>query len=219
MLSFSVKCQNENNYYSVKNRWTVKASIAGYKTYFLEHTIFSMGGGDNFIPTRNRRMANFKIEANYGINKFIEVGIFTGFQHYEWIEDLDADLLEGQNKSFAPLFGINANFHVLPFFVKSKNCYWDLYLSTKYGGCYLPHKEVDIPEYQYSKYRHEYGIGLGVNYYFKNIIGVFVEGYIGQFFFFNKILLMTFNGYDISVPDFQESNFSIRIGITAKIFK
>ena len=168
-------------------------------------------------------MSNFKVEANYGINKFIELGIFTGFQHYEWLhyEWLDEDFLYDElNESFAPLFGVNANFHILPFLVPAKECRWDLYLTAKYGGCYLPHKELDMPEFEYSKYRHEYGLGLGAGYYFKNIIGIFAEGALGQFFYFykeNRILV-----YDPTVPSggrllkLNDSNFRFRIGIAAK---
>ena len=33
--------------------------------------------------------------------------------------------------------GINANVHLLPFFVKNKDSRWEFYLSAKYGGAYL----------------------------------------------------------------------------------
>jgi len=210
--SLSANAQEKSYDYSVKNRWTIKTSIARYKTAFWGNTFLSVG--DNIFDQKNRKMVNFKVEANYGINKFIEIGIFTGFQHYEWI----GDTLIGMNKSLAPLFGINANFHILPFFVKSKNCRWDLYLTAKYGGCYLLHKEIDHPDFPLGKYRHEYGLGLGLSYYFKNIIGLFAEGSVGQYFLFTRsIKTGYFIGNSLVFIDDTDSNFSFRIGIAAKL--
>jgi len=211
LQTLSVNEQINNYNYSVKNRWTVKASISSYQTAFKGDVLAFVG--DNFNPTNMRKMANFKVEANYGINKFIEIGVFTGFQHYEWLKDYSE---ETKNKSFAPLFGVNANFHILPFFVKSKSCRWDLYLTTKYGGCYLPHKEIEHPDFQYSKYRHEYGLGLGISYYIKDIIGIFVEGSVGEYFFFKRFDYAVLQGSSFVFKDLTDSNFSFRIGIAAK---
>jgi len=209
-----VKAQTNDYQYSVKNRWTIKASISSYKTAFWGNA--SAHIGDFFITSQNRKMANFKVEANYGVNRFIEIGVFTGFQHYEWLEDYSSDLAEEINRSFAPLFGVNASFHILPFFVKSKKCRWDLYLTTKYGGCYLPHKEIDQPDFPHSKYRQEYGLGIGIGYYFKNIIGFFAEGSVGQYFYFQRFKRGIVVGNSLEFKDFSDSNFSFRIGIAAK---
>ena len=206
-----VNVQANDYNYSVKNRWTIKTSISSYKTAFVSNA--SVVVGDNFIFFQNRRMVNFKLEANYGVNRFIEIGIFTGFQHYEWLEDYSSEDL---NKGFAPLFGVNANFQILPFFVKSKNCHWDLYLTAKYGGCYLPHNEIDQPDFLHGKYRHEYGLGLGIGYYFKNIIGFFAEGSVGQYFLFHRFERGIVIGNSLAFKNFSDSNFSFRIGVTAQ---
>jgi hypothetical protein len=202
LCSLSVNAQTEAYNYSVKNRWTLKASYSRYKTAY-DYGVFS-NIGDFFYVWQNRKMSNFKVEANYGINKFIETGIYTGFQHYEWV-DVD-EVEEGEEtpfrENFAPLFGVNINFHILPFLIKSNECRWDVYLTTKYGGCYLPHKEN--PDNIGGKYRQEYGLGMGVGYYFKNIIGIYAESSVGQFSYF---------------PKYVESNFRFRIGIAAKINK
>jgi len=210
--SLPVNCQSSEYNYSIKNRWTIKASIARYKTHFQGSAFMYVG--DFFDASLNRRMTNFKVEANYGINKFIEVGIFTGFQHYEWSNDEVY-----RNSSLAPLFGVTTNFHVLPFFLKSKSCHWDLYLTARYGGCYLPHKEYDSPLFPYSKYRHEYGLGLGIGYYIKNIIGFYVEGSVGQFALFQSQYILSVTNFQFLKikTDGAESNFSFRIGIAAKI--
>lgn len=217
VYSFSAVAQVENCNYSIKNRWTIKASLSRYKTAFdLDNKGYAIVSiGDFFQDRQNHKMVNFKLETNYGITKFIEVGIFAGFQHYEWLNEIGVIEIESDvfipkfelKKSFAPLFGANINFHVLPFLLKSQKCYWDLYLTAKYGGCYLPYKEWSTSDFLYGKYRQEYGLGVGVCYYIKNIIGFFAEGSIGQFAFFPN-----FNGVSGS-----ESNLSFRIGIAAKI--
>jgi len=213
LQNLQVNSQINDYNYSVKNRWSIKASIANYKTAFFSQGIIEIS--DNFIDIQNRKMVNFKVETNYGINKFVEIGFYAGFQHYEWIKDLENFL--SPTKSFAPLFGVSANFHILPFLVKSKNCRWDLYLTTKYGGCYLPHKEIDQPDFLYGKYRHEYGLGLGIGYYFKNIIGFFAEGSVGQYYYFKNHASIAYqSGNYLEFKDFSDSNFSFRIGMATK---
>ena len=215
--SLSVSGQENEYNYSVKNRWTIKASYSRYKTAFWDDIPAHIG--DNFLSFKRKKMSNFKVETNYGINKFIETGVYIGFQHYEWYgEDISLE----PNKSFAPLFGVNVNFHILPFLVQSEKCRWDVYLTAKYGGCYLPHLELDDPVFDYSKYRHEYGLGLGIGYYFKNIIGIFAEGSLGQYFYFYKqgsIGLESYPGGPMRWLDLPDSNFRFRIGIAAKINK
>ncbi|MCL2041870.1 MAG: hypothetical protein FWG84_07520 [Bacteroidales bacterium] len=201
---FSLNAQTDEYNYSVKNRWTLKASYSRYKTAY-DYGVF-VSTGDFFDVWQNRKMSNFKVETNYGVNRFIETGIYTGFQHYEWV-NLD-EVKVGEEvpyrESFAPLFGVNLNFHILPFLVPSEKCRWDLYLTAKYGGCYLPHREWETSDNSFdtdSKYRHEYGLGIGAGYYFKNIIGLFAESSVGQFSYF---------------PRYAESNFRFRIGVAAK---
>ena len=217
-----------NDYnYSIKNRWTIKSSISRYRSAF-QHDVF-MFVGDFFDFSANRKKVNFKVETNYGVNKFIELGLFIGFQHYEYLSktgefiEIEPDSfieVYDLQKSFAPLFGATANFHILPFFIKSKSCHWDLYLTAKYGGCYLPHYEMDFTDNPYSRYRQEYGLGLGVSYYIKNIIGFYAEASIGQFAFFPGYVSKNFYGpYCRTSTSSAESNFSFRIGVAAKIIK
>ena len=52
-----------------------------------------------------------------------------------------------------------------------------------------------------SKYRHEYGAGLGGAVYIKNIIGFYAEIMGGQFSYF---------------PECVKSPYNIRVGLTAK---
>jgi len=223
LCSPSVNAQTDEYNYSIKNRWTVKASYSRYKTAYNYEVAYV---GDFFVNSLNRKMTNFKVEANYGINKFIEVGAYTGFQHYEWAgftgEILDGDFRVFELKEgFAPLFGAQINFHILPFLVRSEKCRWDLYLTAKYGGCYLPHREWDDEYNTDSKYRQEYGLGMGAGYYFKNIVGIFAEASVGQYSFFKNdpVVRVVNDVYTNVITTAGESNFRFRIGIAAKINK
>ena len=229
LSSLSINAQTDEYNYSVKNRWTVKASYSRYKTSATDWGVF-MHVGDFFDVWQNRKMTNFKIEGNYGINKFIEVGVYTGFQCYEWYND-ENTVIEIEDgiiytyggeieTSFAPLFGAHVNFHILPFLVHSKECRWDLYLTAKYGGCYLSHTPF-LSYYPDSKYRQEYGLGMGAGYYFKNIIGIFAEASVGQYAFFKNdpVVYIVDDHYTGAITTGGESNFRFRIGIAAKINK
>ena len=213
LYSVSVSCQSNEDNYSIKNRWTLKASVSRYKTVFAYGNIFDVG--DFWREEENERKLNFKIETNYGVNKFVEIGIYTGFQRYEY-EFLNGDttylisedyldtiygLSSSLAKSSAPLFGININLHILPFLVDTNICRWDLYLTAKYGGYYFSHKEHYNNNDFIKKYRQEYGLGAGFAYHFRNVMGIFAECCVGQFSL---------------TPLYVEQNFCFRTGISLK---
>lgn len=186
---------------SVKSRWTVKASLSGYKCWDRDNLVLF---GD-FERMNNKKYTNFRLEANFGLSKYLEIGLFAGFQDYLYLKtitEIDSETsLVREQKTIAPTFGIMLNFHLLPIFVKGKYCRWDFYLTTKYGGCYLPHLELDKLDDLDTHYRHEYGIGLGLAYYIRNRAGFFAEFMFGKFSLF---------------PEVQSSS-NFRAGITCKI--
>lgn len=193
--------------YSVKYRWVVKASVSAYRVHDLDKPFVLLGQYESFI---NDRQMNYRIEGSYGLNKYLEVGISLGLQNYRWYTagDIYYDEDDGSQYFFpqthsgiAPVFGLNLNFQILPLFIKEPICRWDLYMFAKYGGCLLFHKEYEFVGYQDSKYRQEYGAGVGIAYYFKNRIGLFGELSVGNYSYF---------------PRFVESNINFRFGITTK---
>jgi len=209
LSSFSANSQSDG--YSIKNRWTLKASATTYKMTSDPLGMFPLP-----LITNHTRKIDFRLETNYGINKFVEVGIYAGTQLYEYKEwhkpEDPADSTSGFGWSgslaFAPLFGVNANIHFLPFIIKSEKCPWDLYLTAKYGGCYIIHQENE--EWVTSddnKYRQEYGLGIGAGYHFKNKVGIFAEYYVGQY------------TWQHALRTFTDNNFRFRIGITSKFGK
>lgn len=186
---------------SVKNRWTIKASVSGYKCW--DKDLFIMFG--DFERDNNVRRVNFRLEADYGLTKHLEVGLFAGFQDYKYVKILEAmnpeETFAIMKRTVAPTFGVGLNFHLLPIFVEEKNCRWDLYLTAKYGGCFLPHVEVDELDDVRTHYAHEYGAGLGIAYYIRNRAGFFAEFMFGNYSYFSNV----------------QSSSNFRAGITFKI--
>ncbi|MDR1793233.1 MAG: hypothetical protein LBR36_07340 [Bacteroidales bacterium] len=105
-------------------------------------------------------------------------------------------------RSLSPTFGVQVNFHLLPFLSKNKNCRWDLYLTAKYGAAYLiqwntkeyiadgyayNEGEPIWRDFNYSRYRHEFGVGVGGGVYFRDFFGLYAEGMVGQYSYFPEI--------------------------------
>ena len=218
LFSFNLTSQN----LSVKNRWNIKAGYALYKTHNYDVPSIEIGGiygGLRYLPK-----SNVRIELNYGVLKWLEVGGYFGLMSYKYMpaEAIYRAMAQGvvgnlndSKKAILPTFGVNANVHLLPFFVKNEKCHWDFYIPVRYGGFYLTKWMGDYcilyndmgtwdsvgKTPKDKKYRHEYGAGLGGAYYIKNIIGFYIEALGGQFSYEPNIFL---------------SPYAIRVGLTAK---
>jgi hypothetical protein len=210
---------------SIKGRWNIKAGYALYSTYFADSPLIEISGY-NDEGLYYRRGHNARIEVNYGVLNWLEIGVYGGFMSYKYYhivneipisdEIIALDLV--QRNAFAPIFGINANVHLLPFFVKNTKCHWDFYVPIRYGGTYLTKwvdkylifdygdldntwRDVKGSRLKPDKYRHEYGLGLGGAVYIKNIIGFYAEVLGGQFSYW---------------PEIVKNPYAIRVGLTAK---
>jgi len=210
----------KNQTLSVKGRWNIKAGFSLYKITTATARLIEFDWTKNGL--RYKRKFNVRVEANYGIFKWLEAGLYIGLMGYEY--GIPPNFLPNELDAVAPTFGVNVNIHILPFFVKNPKCKWDFYIPLKYGGNYIP-KVSDIVfdkiqnwddlaanmtddefiEYcktlNRSKYRHEYGAGLGAAVYIKNIMGFYVEVMGGQFSYINQLV---------------KSPYNIRVGLTAK---
>ena len=202
--------------YSVKGRWVINASVSLYRTCISGFPILGLGMREGLTTEQH---ANFRAAFSYAPTCHLEVGLFVGFQHYRYVV-FQMPIQPGFNygeyhHTAAPTFGANVKFQLLPLFVKSATCRWDLYLFAQYGGSVLPHFEIELTDenggrgylYQdvshpyFNRYRQEYGVGVGVGYYFKNKVGLFGELAAGNFSFF---------------PYFTDSNVNFRFGIAGK---
>jgi len=218
----------ENQHLSVKDRWNIKLGYTLYKTFISAPKLFyfkSDDWGDTY-----KRKSNVRLELNYGILKWLEVGGYIGFMNYEYLTleiwEANEDYHPNYPDAFALTFGISANIQILPLFKKKPNCKWDFYIPVRYGGCYMSkwggkylanwsylplwdnamydHKKGTYKTGEptdYNKYRHEYGAGLGTAYYIKNIIGFYAEIMGGQFSYW---------------PELVKSPYNIRVGLAAK---
>jgi len=166
----STDCSILNPNYSIKSRWNIKASYAMYNT---ENTWIK-----EFLYRTNTRL-----ELNYGFSPYLEAGVYGGGQFHDkfWID----------RTCFAPAFGTQVNFHLLPLFVQNPNSRWELYLTAKYGGMVFTRHEktyinstdgkpFTIP--RHSEYEHEYSVGFGGGVYFWKVFGLYAEVCLGRFY-------------------------------------
>ena len=205
--SFMGNAQN----YTVKNRWNTKIGYSRNQIKGKDSPIaWPDAWGD--IPWINKRASNFRIELNYGVLNWLEVGIYGGFTHYiaeKIIIEGDSIIEWTKESALAPTFGINVNFHLLPLFVKKEKCRWEWYITAKYGGAFFSkwgkgdyamavpsHVEengdgtwsfyIDGPPNP-QRYRHEFGIGMGAGVYFWNTFGLYIEVCGGQYSYYPEL--------------------------------
>jgi hypothetical protein len=89
------------------------------------------------FPIMNKYTPCFEVEGNYGLLNFLEVGAYLGYSQYQKVIVVENSDTRRIIYSHLPFYGINANFHLLPFIVKKDNFWIDLYLSSKVGGYYF----------------------------------------------------------------------------------
>ena len=216
LLIFSLSVTGQT--LSVKGRWNIKAGYSLYKTHnFGFYQLPELPGIPDDVVYLRR--SNVRIELNYGILKWLEVGGYFGLMSYKVVpmKEVYKGNLDAEITAIVPTFGVNANIQILPFFVKNQKCKWDFYIPIRYGGFYLTKwgtedygiwtTELDtwdevkggIPKNH--PYRSEYGAGLGGAVYIKNIVGFYVEVLGGQFSY---------------CPEIVRSPYNIRVGLTAK---
>ncbi|MDL2309379.1 hypothetical protein LJC53_07345, partial [Bacteroidales bacterium OttesenSCG-928-C03] len=162
--------QTQESY--LKNRWNLKF---GYAPYATAGYTAKRNGDIKVLKT-----ADFRLEGNYGLLNFLEIGAYVGYARYKdciviLTEPADSNglihnaaLKDGHFLSY----GLQANFHIFPLFIKKPDFRFDLYVTAKYGG----RSSLVSKDYKYS---HEWGVGLGLAFYFTQQIGIFGEYSLG----------------------------------------
>lgn len=151
---------------SLKNRCNFKLGFSSYPAKDEYST---------FTPT-------LRAEGNYGINKFIETGLYLGVGRVEAMIFSTPTSAYGEFKTMS-FFGINANFHLLPLITKKDDSRFDLYIKANLGGHYCNVPEGNFPS---DGIIAEYGIGLGLSYYIFDHWGLFAEYSYGEFDYFDE---------------------------------
>jgi hypothetical protein len=210
-------CSIHAQSYSIAKRWNIKA---GYSRYVTEE--YYKASDKLFIGWEymQKRSSNYRIEGNYGVLPCLEVGLYAGLMTYPVFkynvtkEEYDSILYQNRatgidvtkESALAPMFGVNVNFHLLPFLVKKEDCRWDLYVCAKYGGCYFTKIKFPYTETVSNSYKHEFGIGVGGSVYFWKLVGLYTECSFGRYSFLHTS----------AVPSSIKNYFNIRGGITFK---
>lgn len=155
-LCLVTNAQNSN----IKNQWNLKVGYASYPGVYFSNS------GVKFT------IGNYRIEANYGILDFLEVGGHLAYSRYasQFIVLGQGPLYKHLN---VPYFGLNVNFHPLSFLIKKPDFWFDFYLLGRYGGCYYASPDDYVPEKGfYSQIRH----GGGLAFYITKHFGLYAEG-------------------------------------------
>lgn len=161
MVTASVSAQDSLSY--IKGRWNIKA---GFSQYEEKKSSFGQFHSD-FNP-------DLRLELNYGFMDHLEAGVFIGCG-WESVEEEDPTGTAG-TEVFSPSFGLNANFHILPYFIKKKDFRFDLYVTGKLGGAYYKHKEGDTPEgFRPSGLGTSAQLGAGGTFYIFRHMGLYAE--------------------------------------------
>jgi hypothetical protein len=205
--------------YGIKDRLNTKLSLSFNRANSLNIPLMQW----DHIPIHPfQAKLNMRAECNYGVLNWLELGGYIGYMRYLNILYDRKRFLKGHTNSireyaFAPTFGVNINVHLLPFWVKNKDCRWELYVTAKYGGAYLINhigffsngvimisdgtsQSFDIHTLS-TRYRHEFGIGMGGGVYFWKVFGLYAEVLAGQYSYFPEL----FNSY-----------YTVRVGVELK---
>lgn len=129
----------------------------------------------------------FGINPSYRISELWEVGGFASYSLIKVITDYQV-LDDGVHSSAsistsgAEIFGLNANFHVLPLLLETKHLRYDVYVTGKFGGFYVnKQNNWDYP----NGIIPEYSIGTGFSVNLTKHFGIFGEYNYGKFARFN----------------------------------
>lgn len=145
--------------------------------------------GINWLPKADESSAirpAVRFEANYGITRYIEAGLYAGaaFPHGMIYEFTDNSISGYGTFTVMPTYGINVNFHPLPLLIKKDDFRFDLYIAAKFGGHYCSIAEGNVPTHGNMV---EYGLGLGFSFYIFQQLGLFAEYSYGQYDYFDEV--------------------------------
>jgi hypothetical protein len=157
LLTLTSTAQN----YSLRNRWTIRLGYSPYKEDYM-----------NYKPQ------NFRAEVNYGLLEYLEIGAYIGYNRCQTSEQAAVSDPIGKYYSIldapVPSYGLSTSLHVLPFFLKKKDFWMDLYFKGEFGGYTILSKD-GYSHYPGQKNGIDYGVYGGLAVYPLKHIGLFAE--------------------------------------------
>lgn len=121
--------------YSVKGRWNIKIGHSFEKTPCQTIPLLDI------IDPYYKRQSNYRIELDYSVTRWLEVGLHTGVQLHKAYYTIDgggyADDEEFHKTYFIPTLGVNAKLHLLPFISKDPANRLEWYIVARYGGGFV----------------------------------------------------------------------------------
>ncbi len=145
---------------SIKNRLNIRAGYASIQEF-------------NYRPGEGMKSSygNFRLESNYHVFKFLELGGYLGYSRYSGrLLTAQQVIVTSEN---TPFFGLNINLQLFPFVVRDPESRFDLYLLGRYGGAY--NRGVGSFDSFNDGFYFDYSHGAGFAWYFFKHIGVFSE--------------------------------------------
>ncbi|MDR0368554.1 MAG: hypothetical protein LBH82_05370 [Bacteroidales bacterium] len=187
----------------LKKRWNIKLSCAPYAKNYNK-TVSS-----NYEKLKADYTADFRLEGNYGVLNFLEVGTYLGYAQYRHaiftLYDNDNSLVGAVSQDGHFLsYGVQGNLHIFPFFIKMPDFRFDLYVTAKYGG----RSSLTSKDYPYE---HEWATGLGFAFYFAKHAGIFAEYSFGKFYIKDSIRPIAYK----TLPFFPSKSI-VRAGLSIK---
>jgi len=143
----------------LKNRWNIKAGYADIPGYTVR--------GAGIIE---KSFGNFRLETNYRLFKFLDIGGYAGYSRYSARKRTDYWLITYEH---TPFIGLNINLQLLRLFSNNQEPRFDLYLLGRYGGGYFT-SPLHLSQ-QDRGFLLDYSQGAGVNLYVLKNFGVFAE--------------------------------------------
>ncbi|MBN1118301.1 MAG: hypothetical protein JXA77_13915 [Bacteroidales bacterium] len=122
----------------------------------------------------NNGKSCYWVEVNYGIQKYIETGVYLGYTRFfdNTVVDIGESFNPSEKNTFGYSVGANINFHIIPFLINEDDFRFDAYLSTKAGLTYFTFSEGS--DYLNKAY-FRYGTYCGVSFYLLNNLGLYSE--------------------------------------------
>ena len=143
----SSRASNGSN---IKDRWNIKA---GYSISL-----------DSFLKNNPHNNKKYNLELNYGFFNNLEAGIYGGYSRIYAVKQISSTGYLGY-RTDEYFYGVNCNFHLLPYLIKKDDLRFDLYVTGKVGGATI----------KSTRSYEEHCIGSGATIYLWKHIGIFGE--------------------------------------------